>query len=88
MEPNKILNESILEAVNNQISSNNPPETKKTLKRLVDLGYSDLDAKKLIGQCLLSEMYTLMKERKPFNKDRFVASLNNLPDTPYRDEEA
>jgi hypothetical protein len=87
MEPNKKLKESILEAVNNQINSNNPPETKKTLKRLVVLGYSDLDAKKLIGQCLLSEMYINMKEKKPFNKDRFVASLNNLPDPPYGDGE-
>lgn len=87
MKRNKILDNSILEAVNNQIKINNPPETKATLKRLVDLGYSDLDAKKLIGQCLLLEMHTIMKEQKPFNKDRFVASLNNLPDPPSENKE-
>lgn len=56
MEPNEILRDQLIEVVNNQIKSNAPPETRQTLKRLVSLGYSDLDAKKLIGQCLLSEM--------------------------------
>jgi hypothetical protein len=82
MEPNKILRNQIIEVVNNQIRSNAPPETKQTLKRLVSLGYSDLDAKKLIGECILSEMSTILKEQKPFNIDRYVSTLKNLPHRP------
>lgn len=82
MEPNEILRDQPIEVVNNQIKSNAPPETRQTLKRLVSLGYSDLDAKKLIGQCLLSEMSTILKEKKFFNNDRYVSSLRNLPHPP------
>jgi len=48
---NPRLQKAILEVVENQIRENNPPETKKTLDRLLKAGYSKDDAMKSIVSC-------------------------------------
>jgi SOS response regulatory protein OraA/RecX len=54
---NPRLQKAILEVVENQIRENNPPETKRTLDRLLKKGYSKDDAMKLIGRAVLGEIY-------------------------------
>lgn len=39
MKPNEILHAQIMDFINNQIKSNDPPETKQTLERLIKEGY-------------------------------------------------
>ena len=82
MKENARLHNEILGVVNNQLKSDNPKETKLTFKRLIEEGYSEMDAKKLIAQCVLSEMYDVIKEGKPFNEKRFIKNLNRLPKEP------
>ena len=81
MRVNTELHNEILEVVNNQLKSNDPKETRITFKRLTGEGYSAIDAKKLIAQCVLFEMYTVLKEEKPFNEERFNRNLKQLPKT-------
>jgi hypothetical protein len=71
--------------VKNQIKLNTPPETQQTLKRLVDLGYSDQDARMSIGQCVAVEIFGVLKLEKPFNNDRYVSNLKKLPEEPFND---
>lgn len=85
MESNEMLREQFLEVVNNQIESNNPPETNQTLKRLKDMGYSDHDAKMLIGQCVIVEIFDVIKQGKPFDEKRYIKNLKNLPKEPFDD---
>jgi hypothetical protein len=85
MESNEILREQIFEIIKNQIESNTPPETKQTLKRLVDSGYSVQDARMLIGQCLAVELFSVLKLKKPFNNDRYVSNMKKLPEEPFED---
>ncbi len=87
MESNEIIREQILEVVENQLRANDPPETKQTYDRLVDLGYNDSDAKKLISQCVLVEIFDAYKHGKTFDEKRFVQNLNNLPQEPFDEEE-
>ena len=82
MKVNTELHKEILEVVNNQLKANDPKETKITLARLIGEGYSKIDAKKLIGQCVLFEMYSMVKEEKPFNEERFTRNLKQLPKQP------
>jgi len=49
METNPRLKLLILQAVDNQLRANDPPETKQTLDRLISEGYSKKEAKELIG---------------------------------------
>jgi hypothetical protein len=86
MESNEIIREQIFQIIKNQISANNPPETNQTLKRLKGLGYSDLDARKLIGQCLAVELFNLMKYKKPFDLVRYISNLKKLPEEPFDDD--
>jgi hypothetical protein len=83
MESNEIIREQIFEIIENQIKSNAPPETKQTLKRLVDSGYSEQDAKILIGQCIAVELFNILKLQMPFNNDRYVSNLKKLPEEPF-----
>jgi hypothetical protein len=82
MKYNPRLKSAILQVVENQINSNDPPETKQTFNRLVSEGFSNKDAKELIGTVVVAEVFDVMKEGKPFNIERYVNALNKLPETP------
>jgi hypothetical protein len=85
MESNEIMRNQIFEIIKNQIKSNTPPETKQTFDRLKGLGYSDLDTKKLIAQCVAVEIYNVMKHKEPYNESRYISNLKKLPEEPYDD---
>ena len=82
MEVNENLREVILEAVNNQIKSNNPKEVKVTLKRLMEQGYSKFESKQYIGQCLIIEIFNAFKKKETYNEVRYIRNLKNLPGEP------
>ncbi len=79
MKKNKILNDAIMEVVENQINGNDPPETKQTLNRLLSEGYTEKEAKKLIGGVVAVEIFEVLKQGRPYNQKKFVDSLNALP---------
>lgn len=68
--------------VDNQIDANDPPETKQTLDRLISEGWSLDDAKALLCQCVIVEIFRVGKHEEPFNEKRFVYNLKNLPNEP------
>jgi hypothetical protein len=83
MKPNKIVHDQILQVVDNQIRDKNPPEAKQTYNRLIKMGYSAIDAKKYIGQCVAVEIFNIMKHNQPFDEKRYVQNLLNLPKEPF-----
>lgn len=85
MKTNEILREQIFEIIDNQISGNNPPETKVTLERLRKQGYNVFQAKQMIGSCLAVELFDIMKNGEPFNNERYVQNLGKLPKEPFED---
>lgn len=86
MEVNEKLRDQIFEIIKNQIKLNEPPETAQTLKRLKNAGYTDLDARMLIGQCLAVELFDVMKHLKPFDQNRYTSNLAKLPQPPFEDD--
>lgn len=78
----KIINDVVEEAISNQMRSNDPPETNVTYKRLIREGWSLEDARKLVGQCVLTEVFMVIKHKQAFNHARFVKNLLNLPAEP------
>ena len=83
MEINTELRDLIFEVVENQMDADDPLETKITYNRLVASGYSESEAKQLIGQCVAVEMFDVIKEQKPFNEARYVKNLKQLPKAPF-----
>ena len=77
---------AIMKVVENQLRINDPPQTRETLKRLIEAGHSEKEAKRLIGCVVSSEVFDVLKKEEPFNLDRFVKGLNKLPAMPWEEE--
>lgn len=74
--------EAIIEAVESQLSDNNPPETQQTLDRLMASGESRENAMRYIAGALVIEIFGAIKHNKPYNNERYVKNLNALPKDP------
>ena len=72
-----------LEVVENQLRADDPPETRETFDRLMEEGHSDAEAKALIAAVVLTEMVDILRTSAPFNRARFVESLDRLPALPH-----
>ena len=79
MDEHSRIKAAIIEVVNNQLESHDPPETYLTLERLVAEGYSIMEAKELIGNVVVAEVFEVMNEGTPFDLKRYVTALNELP---------
>jgi hypothetical protein len=79
---NPHLKESLMDVVDNQIRNDDPPETRQTFNRLISQGISEEDAKIYIGQAVCVEIWDIMRNRKEFNKERFIRNLKRLPEEP------
>jgi len=82
-ESNEIMKAVILETVENQLRDNDPPETRQTYERLISDGYSDQEARELIGAAVSTEIFNVLKSNKPYDRKRYVAALLRLPTLPW-----
>jgi hypothetical protein len=67
------------EAVANQVANNDPPEVRLTLSRLQDEGIPEDEAERWVAAALLQEMSVMIRDRRPYDHDSYVAALNRLP---------
>ena len=81
-ETNPRLKRAFIKVVDNQLRQNDPPETCETFNRLKSKGISEADVKIYIAQAVCIEVWDAMKNKKEFNRDRFLRNLKNLPDEP------
>jgi hypothetical protein len=77
-----LAGQAILEAVDNQLRGNNPPEARATYERLRAEGHSDEDARRLIARALATELWHVLKEGEPYHHARYAAKLRRLPEEP------
>ena len=82
-ETNPELGEAILEVVENQIRDNDPPDTRRTIDRLMGEGYTDDEARRLVSTAVTVEIFHISRDREPFNRDRFLWNLAHLPREPW-----
>ena len=85
-ETNPHLQAAIMEVVDNQLRSNDPPQTQQTFKRLVEAGHAESEAKRLIACVVSAEIFDVLKKQEPFNLERFVKGLDKLPALPWDEE--
>lgn len=83
---NEKLRKAILEVINTQIRDNDPPETKQAFDRLKDEGFSEKETLKLIGYVVASEVFTVLKENRTYDKVKYINALNALPKLPWEKE--
>ncbi len=85
-EHNPRLKKAILQVVSNQLRMNEPPETKETLNRLISEGYSEQEAKELIGAVVSAHIYDMLKEQHEFDNSKYIKDLKKLPELPWDSE--
>lgn len=83
----QLAGEAIVEALENQIRDNDPPETALTLARLMKGGESRENAMRLIGCALAVELFEIVKNNPPFDEQRYVRNLRQLPELPFEDSD-
>ncbi len=78
---NPALTEAILAVTDQQMRDNTPPETRRTYERLVALGYTPEDARRLIGNVVAQEIFAVMQREEMYNERRYAAALRGLPES-------
>jgi hypothetical protein len=82
----QLAGEAIVEAVENQIRENDPPEAKQALKRLMGLGESRENAIRYIASALSVEIYEALKNLTPYDEARYIKNLDALPKLPFDED--
>ncbi len=82
---NPRLKKIILEVVDKQLRSNEIPEVKETFKRIISEGFSNQEAKKMIGAVLVAEIYYILKNERVFDTEKYISALKRLPELPGDD---
>jgi hypothetical protein len=77
-EANPFLHISMHVALENQIASNDPPETRETFERLVEGGMDPHEAKHAILRVLIHEIWNILSQHERFNRERFCKELAKL----------
>ncbi len=86
-EDGQLAGEAIVEAVENQLRENKPPETKRTLRRLMALGESRENAIRSMASALSVEVFEALKNQSPYDEARYLKNLKALPTLPFDDDE-
>ena len=81
-ETNPLLGEEMKKVVRNQIRQNDPPETKQTYDRLIKEGFPKDEVMRQLAVVVAAEIYDVKKNKEPFNQERYIKRLNDLPKEP------
>ena len=77
------MREAFLDTVENRLKED--PETLAAYDRLLSEGMSSEEAKLCIANLVAQEIFTIMKEDRPYNdcdRERYLLWLANLPNLP------
>ena len=81
-EEGQIAGEAIVEAVENQLKDNNPPEVKRSLNRLMNLGETRENSIRYISCAFTVEIFEALNNESPYNQERYIKNLKALPELP------
>jgi len=81
MEENELI-EQLIPAVEQQLVSTDTPFVKKHFNRMVKLGETEQEAKKMIALCLTDESNRMFIDQREFDIKRYQQLLEELPKLP------
>ncbi len=81
-----VVHLTIHQTVENQISLGQPPETARTLTRLMDQGETRHNAIHLIGSVLAEEIFEILNQARVFDETRYVEKLRRLKASPKKSQ--
>jgi len=78
----EFVESTLIEAIENQIESDNPPAAKATFNKLTLVGYEREDILNLMAHVLAYEIDAMLDEDRPFNTQWYETALRQLPELP------
>ena len=73
---------TLIEAIENQIESDNPPAAKATFNKLTLVGYEREEILQLMAHVLAVEIDALLEADRPFDTEWYEQALRKLPELP------
>lgn len=73
------VKKALVDAVKKQVKDNNPPAAKQAYLRLLGEGILEEDVYVYLARALACEMFVMMKERQPYDQERYSKRLSKLP---------
>ena len=73
---------TLIEAIENQIESDNPPAAKATFNKLTLVGYEREEILNLMAHVLAIEIDAILEQDRPFDTQWYEAALRALPELP------
>jgi len=73
---------TLIEAIENQIENENPPAAKATFNKLTLVGYEREEILNLMAHVLAVEIDAILEEDRAFNTQWYEAALRALPELP------
>jgi len=64
--------------VENQLRANDPPEIAKVVAELQEKGYPRHEALHAVASILLDEIYDIMRDKRPFDREKYVNATKQL----------
>ena len=74
--------DTLIQAIENQIESDNPPAAKATFNKLTLVGYERDDILNMMAHVLAVEIDALLEEDRAFDSQWYEAALRALPTLP------
>ncbi|EJK99140.1 hypothetical protein PflQ2_0227 [Pseudomonas fluorescens Q2-87] len=78
----EFVENTLIQAIENQIESDNPPAAKATFNKLTLVGYERDEILNLMAHVLAVEIDAILEEDRPFNTEWYEAALRALPELP------
>ena len=82
IDDEEFAEKTLIEAIENQIESDNPPAAKATFNKLTLVGYEREEILNLMAHVLAVEIDAILEEDRPFNTEWYEAALRALPELP------
>jgi len=79
MNPRLLI--TIHEIVANQLWDDDPPEVWQSARRLLAAGCERHEILHMLGSVVAEQVWEMLHERRPHDRDRFAAALDALPDS-------
>ncbi|WP_420231877.1 hypothetical protein ACN079_22320 [Pseudomonas sp. ABY48] len=73
---------TLIQAIENQIESDNPPAAKATFNKLTLVGYEREEILNLMAHVLAVEIDAILEEDRAFDTQWYEAALRALPELP------
>ena len=81
-EDQDFVDNTLIEAIQNQIDNETPPATKATFNKLTLIGWEREDILEIMSQVLAVEIDAMLEADRPFDTVWYEAALRALPTLP------